>query len=82
MMTYLGQGKLIATSKERALALCRSEQRLDLLLNSSEHVLSSSVTLRLIGSAQTGEERWENLAYKCIDEERNAGPVESVLGRA
>jgi hypothetical protein len=82
MMTYLGQGELIATSKERTLAFCRSEKRLDLLLNSSEHVLSSSVTLRLIGSAQTSEERWENLAYKCIYEESNAGPVESVLGRA
>jgi hypothetical protein len=81
-ITYLGQGKLLAPSKERTLALGRSEQRLDLLLHGSKHILSGSITLRLIGSAQTGEERREDLADKCIDEESNTGAVEGVLGRA
>lgn len=81
-MTYLGQGKLLATSKERTLALSRSKQGLDLFLDSGDDVLSSGITLRLISSAQIGEERRKDLADKCIDEESDTGPVESVLGRA
>lgn len=77
--TYLSQRKLLTPTIEGTLAICRSEEGLNLLHNCGDHLFSRGVALGFRGSTQTGKEVGDNLAEESVDEERHPRAVERTL---
>lgn len=80
LKTYLGQSQLITTTEERTLALGIGEKGLDLLYSGSNQCLGGGIALFLRSCPDTGKEVRDDLAEEGIDEECDAGTVQSVIG--
>lgn len=73
--TYLGHSKRLTPPKERTLFLLRTKQRFNLPHDSSDHLLSGGIALRLRRRTETGEEVGDDFAEECVDEEGDTGAV-------